>query len=96
MKESYQLLENANAEEAQFFVELDFQARQHSRNRSVTRCGQTVTWFLHRGRGLEDGDVMHGTNSGLVCIADAGEPVTEVRKADRLLFTQAADHLWRR
>ena len=95
IKESFQLSTNpvkANA----LHLELNFQQRQKSRSKAETLCGQTIGWFLERGRVLQQGDVMLCEDGTEVLVNAADETVSEVHCEDLHLLTRAAYHLGNR
>ncbi|MFT5690985.1 MAG: urease accessory protein, partial [Oceanicoccus sp.] len=57
MKECFRLTQDSVLE-PDFKMELNFQQRQKSRYKAQTVCGETLGWFLDRGRVLEDGDLL--------------------------------------
>jgi urease accessory protein len=95
MKECY-ALSDSDTDENALSIELDFQQRQKSRHRATTLCGQELAWFLERGRVLEDGDVLHCSDSTLVKIVAAQETVSEVRCNNPHLLMRGAYHLGNR
>lgn len=95
MKESFELSDRPAATDA-LVIELDFQQRQKSRHKAGTRCGETVGWFLERGRVLRDGDVLLCSDGGEVVVVAADELVSEVRSDDAHLLMRAAYHLGNR
>lgn len=95
MKESFLLGEKPASPDAAI-VELDFQARQKSRHKVTTQCGQTLGWFLERGRVLQDGDVLLCNDGSEVVVKAADETVSEIYSDDPHLLMRAAYHLGNR
>lgn len=95
MKECYELSNNPAPPDA-LCIELDFQQRQKSRHKALTQCGETLGWFLERGRVLEDGDILLCNDGSQVVVKAAEELVSEVRSDDAHLLMRAAYHLGNR
>lgn len=95
MKESFQLSSQPAPDDA-LTIELDFQQRQKSRHKATTVCGETLGWFLERGRVLEDGDVLLCNDGTAIVVVAANELVSEVQSDDAHLLMRAAYHLGNR
>ena len=95
MKECFELCESSAGPAAQV-IELDFQQRQKSRHKAQTVCGETLGWFLERGRVLEHNDVMKCSDGSRVQVIAADETVSEVCSTDAHLLMRAAYHLGNR
>ncbi len=95
MKECFQLIKDPVSEPG-LKVELNFQQRQKSRYKAVTVCGESLGWFLDRGRVLEDGDVLLCDDESLVLVIAADETVSEVLSDNQHLLMRAAYHLGNR
>ncbi len=95
MKECFELTTDVDTSEA-LLIELDFQQRQKSRHKAQTVCGETLGWFLERGRVLADGDVMRCQDGSLVKVVAAAESVSEVLSDNAHLLMRAAYHLGNR
>ena len=75
---------------------LKFDDRQKSRHKAQTTCGQTLGWFIERGRILKDGDVLQCTDGTLVKIVASDESVSTVYAKTALDLLRAAYHLGNR
>ncbi|MDZ7925602.1 MAG: urease accessory protein UreE [Marinagarivorans sp.] len=75
---------------------LTFDDRQKSRHKAQTTCGQTLGWFIERGRVLKDGDILQCTDGTLVKIVASDESVSTVYAKTALDLLRAAYHLGNR
>ncbi|WP_101758502.1 urease accessory protein UreE [Oceanicoccus sp. KOV_DT_Chl] len=95
MKECFELSEQP-AGPAALAIELDYQQRQKSRHKAQTVCGETLGWFLERGRVLQHDDVLQCSDGSCVKVIAAAETVSEVCSDDAHLLMRAAYHLGNR
>ena len=95
MKECFRLIQDSVLE-PDFKMELNFQQRQKSRYKAQTVCGETLGWFLDRGRVLEDGDLLLCEDDSSVLVIAADETVSEVHSDNPHLLMRASYHLGNR
>lgn len=94
--EAYEICESRDDVSITATLVLDFDARQKSRLRATTACGQTVGIFLPRGTGLADQDVLVTTDGKFLRVQAALEKLSEVVCDDLWMLARAAYHLGNR